>query len=89
MLISGRQTNNIKDAVKKLASGFSTDKVDGSSCGISQYDQLSKLWEYAKGLFGQVDIWINNAGISNQQGFGALYNMEGMGANRRSANIKG
>jgi len=75
--------------------------------------------------YGKVDIWVNNAGISNQQnapwdvsekeirsvietnilgemygskvamqgflqqGFGAQYNMEGMGANRRGANVKG
>ena len=85
---------------------------------------MEKLWEASVKRFGSVDIWINNAGISNtqnppwdlpadeiecvvktnmlgemlgtkvalsgflKQGYGALYNMEGMGAQRRRG-VKG
>jgi NAD(P)-dependent dehydrogenase (short-subunit alcohol dehydrogenase family) len=125
VVISGRQGKNVKDSVQKLAADFSKDLVAGYPCDVTQFDEVKSLWANAGRYFGQVDIWINNAGISNQQdapwlldekeikavietnilgemygskmamqgflqqGFGALYNMEGMGANRRSANVKG
>jgi NAD(P)-dependent dehydrogenase (short-subunit alcohol dehydrogenase family) len=125
VVISGRQAKNVKDAVQKLAGDFSKDLVAGYPCDVTHFEEVKSLWENARRQFQQVDIWINNAGISNQQdapwlldekeiksvietnilgemfgskvamqgflqqGFGALYNMEGMGANRRSANVKG
>lgn len=125
VVISGRQSKNVKHAVQKLAADFSQDQVAGFPCDVTRFDEVKLLWENASRQFGQVDIWINNAGISNrqdapwllneneikavietnilgemygskvamqgfiQQGFGALYNMEGMGANRRGGHVKG
>lgn len=125
VVISGRKEIIVKDAVQRLAADFSQDLVAGYPCDVTQFDEVKSLWENARRQFGQVYIWINNAGISNrqdapwlldekeiksvietnilgemygskvamqgflQQGYGALYNMEGMGANRRSANVKG
>ena len=115
----------VKAAVQKLAQEFSPEKVAGFICDVPQYEQIESLWKNAMKKYGKVDIWVNNAGISNQQnapwdvsekeirsvietnilgemygskvamqgflqqGFGAQYNMEGMGANRRGANVKG
>jgi NAD(P)-dependent dehydrogenase (short-subunit alcohol dehydrogenase family) len=123
--ISGRQSSQVKAAVLKLAQEYFPDRVSGFACDVTRFDQLEALWKNAQKKFGQVDIWVNNAGISNQQnppwelsdkeiravvetnvlgemfgskvalqgfikqGFGALYNMEGMGANRKSGNVKG
>jgi NAD(P)-dependent dehydrogenase (short-subunit alcohol dehydrogenase family) len=125
VVISGRQATKVKAAVQKLVQENSPDRVAGFACDVTQFDQLETLWKNAQKNFGQVDIWVNNAGISNQQnpswelsdkeiravvetnvlgemfgskvalqgfiqqGFGALYNMEGMGANRKSGNVKG
>ena len=91
-------------------------KIAGFACDVALFSQMQQLWEKAVEKFGSIDIWINNAGISNtqnppwdlpadeiecvvetnmlgemfgtktaitgfiQQGYGALYNMEGMGA---------
>ncbi|MGD2079494.1 MAG: SDR family oxidoreductase, partial [Chloroflexota bacterium] len=91
----------------------------GQPCDVRQADQVQALWDAAKERFGRVDIWINNAGVSQplvdvrqlspeqmaaivetnllgtlygsrvalngmiEQGFGALYNMEGLGSDGR------
>ncbi|HSF82061.1 MAG TPA: SDR family oxidoreductase, partial [Anaerolineales bacterium] len=88
-------------------------------CDVRQPEQVQVLWDGAQKHFGQVDIWINNAGLSSQQGkawlvspevarqvvetnllgvihgsrvavagmlaqgYGSLYNMEGMGSDGR------
>jgi short-subunit dehydrogenase len=115
-VISGRQQNSVEIAVERIKKEFSTAEIAGFACDVSEYGQLEKLWEQSVEKFGSVDIWINNAGISNTQnspwdlpaeeiecvvktnilgemlgtkvaisgfltqGYGALYNMEGMGA---------
>jgi short-subunit dehydrogenase len=123
-VISGRQQNSVEIAVERIKKEFSTAEIAGFACDVSEYGQLEKLWEQSVEKFGPVDIWINNAGISNtqnspwnlpsdeiecvvktnmlgemfgskvaicgflKQGYGALYNMEGMGA-QGSRKVKG
>ena len=124
VVISGRKSPAVKEAVQKLAKEFSSDCVAGFICDVTQFDQVQALWDHAQKKFGAINIWVNNAGISNmqntpwelpaeeiravvetnmlgemfgskvalqgfiKQGSGAVYNMEGMGANGRS-NVKG
>jgi NAD(P)-dependent dehydrogenase (short-subunit alcohol dehydrogenase family) len=124
VVISGRKSPSVKKAVQKLVSEFSADHITGFTCDVTQFIQVQTLWNQAKKELGNIDIWVNNAGISNmqntpwelsaeeirsvvetnvlgemfgskvavqgfiKQGFGAVYNMEGMGANGRS-NVKG
>jgi NAD(P)-dependent dehydrogenase (short-subunit alcohol dehydrogenase family) len=118
VVISGRKKASVQEAVKQLSKKFGNDGVDGKPCDVTSYDALQKLWDFSIEKFGEIDIWINNAGISNslnmlqdiladeiqrvvetnvlgemygskmalsgfiQQGHGALYNMEGMGAKK-------
>ena len=124
VVISGRKSPAVKEAVQKLAKESSADSVAGFTCNVTQFAQVQALWDQAQKKFGNIDIWVNNAGISNmqntpwelsaeeiravvetnvlgemfgskvalqgftKQGFGAVYNMEGMGADGRS-NVKG
>jgi len=125
VVISGRQQLNVDASVKNLGQNFSSGSIAGFAADVSSFDQIQNLWNKALEEFGSVDIWINNAGVSNQlnpfwkispeemrcvietnvlgemfgtsvamtgfikQGFGALYNMEGMGAksNRKVAGL--
>ena len=116
VVISGRKQDSVNAAVDRLQKEFSTGKIAGFACDVTEFKQVEKLWEKSVEKFGAIDIWINNAGISNtqnppwdllaeeiecvvktnmlgemygtkiaiagfkKQGFGALYNMEGMGA---------
>jgi len=124
VVISGRKQNLVDVVVERLRKEYPPENVFGFSCDVSEYSKMKNLWEASVKRFGLVDIWINNAGISNtqnppwdltaeeiecvvktnmlgemfgtkiaisgflKQGYGALYNMEGMGAQRRRG-VKG
>ena len=123
--ISGRTDASVKNSVEKLEAEYPEKQIAGFPCDVSQYDQVNTLWEFSKKEFGNIDIWINNAGISNEQapswevpaseirsvietnmlgelfgtkvavqgflgqGFGAVYNVEGLGANGKTNNVEG
>jgi NAD(P)-dependent dehydrogenase (short-subunit alcohol dehydrogenase family) len=124
VVISGRNKKSVNAALKKLAEEFPSGQTAGIPCDVKDYQQVQALWDQAAEQYGPIDIWINNAGISNQQnppwevpseelrnvvetnllgelfgtkaaisgfqkqGYGALYNMEGMGA-RNNRTVKG
>jgi NAD(P)-dependent dehydrogenase (short-subunit alcohol dehydrogenase family) len=39
----------------------------GVVADVAVYEDLAKAWAHAKARFGNVDVWINNAGTSNAQ----------------------
>lgn len=125
VVISGRKDESVKMAVEKLTQEFLAMQVTGFVCDVTKYEQHQNLWDQTCKKFGAIDIWVNNAGISNaqskpweltakeiksvvetntlgelygtkvamqgfiKQGYGALYNVEGMGANGKNNNVKG
>ena len=116
VVISGRSQVDVDRTLESLSAEYPASQLAGYACDVSDYSQLQALWQQASGHFGRIDIWINNAGVSNmlnppwkltpdeikcvietnvlgemygtsiamngfkEQGGGALYNMEGMGA---------
>lgn len=116
VLLSGRNKDRLEQEVRKLKGQFGSDKVFGQSCNVIDINQVRSLWNFATQKYGKVDIWINNAGITNttkllweldsaeispvintnitaliygsqvalqgmiRQGFGQIYNMEGLGS---------
>ena len=117
--ISGRAQSDVDQAVLKLTSNHSPEKIFGLACDMRYPEQIQELWDQSKTRFQKVDIWINNAGLSGPQmaawlmppekakeiietnllgvmygsmvavremlaqGYGAIYNMEGMGSDGR------
>jgi len=117
--VSGRSDETVRKTVTGLRSKYDADQVIGLACDVTLPDQVQALWDYSTSKFGKVDIWINNAGLSGEQGlvwelsaedakipirtnilgtiygaqvsmhgmlsqgFGAIYNMEGMGSDGR------
>jgi len=63
VVISGRKQDALDKAVAKLSTQYK-DKVAGCLCDVTVFSDHEKLFAFAKGKFGRVDIWINNAGIS-------------------------
>jgi NAD(P)-dependent dehydrogenase (short-subunit alcohol dehydrogenase family) len=118
VIISGRTQEAIDLALNKLRTGNFKDRILGAVCDTRNPDQVQGLWEKAVQKFGQVDIWVNNAGVANKvseawsipfseidkvvdtnikgafygtsiavkamlaQGYGAVYNMEGLGSEK-------
>ena len=117
--VSGRTPASVEKAVTALTAKHNSDNILGHPCEVTQFVQVQNLWDASKDHFGQVDIWINNAGIGHaqlafrdhspeqikavvetnligtmygskvalngmqSQGFGSLYNMEGLGSDGR------
>ena len=65
IVLSGRKRENVEQAVKRLAEKHPSAGIAGFPCDVRELGQVQKLWDEAIKQFGQVDIWINNAGISN------------------------
>ena len=117
--VSGRAGEAVENAVESLSAKHDASRVFGYPCDVRDPDEIKALWNTTQSRFGQVDIWINNAGQSNmqgslweispthaqsvietnilgviygsqvaiqgmlEQGYGSLYNMEGMGSDGR------
>ncbi len=109
---TGTTEKGVNEAIKKM-----NDNVQGFVCDVRDKSQIELASKNAIETFGQLDIWINNAGVSQvnkyfkdlneeeirhvldvnvigmvygthvalnlmkQQGFGRIYNMEGLGSN--------
>jgi NAD(P)-dependent dehydrogenase (short-subunit alcohol dehydrogenase family) len=65
VVVSGRSHESVDKAVAALAKTHGKDRILGQPCDVSQFDQVQALWDAAAKRFGGVDIWINNAGLSN------------------------
>jgi NAD(P)-dependent dehydrogenase (short-subunit alcohol dehydrogenase family) len=106
-------------SVQHLRDKYAVERVFGYPCDVTRLDQIQGLWDASQDRWGQIDIWINNAGVAHpqmdfwehpperiqsvvdtnllgamygaqvalrgmlEQGFGALYNMEGLGSDGR------
>jgi len=64
VMITGRDQEPVDDAVAELREHFDDDKVAGSTCEVTSIVSLEGLWNNSVEAFGQVDVWINNAGMS-------------------------
>ena len=119
VMVSGRNSEGVDNAIEEFRSRYPQDRVFGHPCDVRDPEALNALWNEAMSRFGKIDIWINNAGLSGpqmktwklapdqvkevvdtnilgvvfgsqiavrgmlSQGFGSLYNMEGMGSDGR------
>jgi NAD(P)-dependent dehydrogenase (short-subunit alcohol dehydrogenase family) len=66
VLLNGSSPESTRKAMSRLA-GFG-GRVAGVPADVSTREGITFLYEEASRLFGGVDIWINNAGISHEKG---------------------
>ena len=64
VVLSDINETKLNQAKKELSKINKEVKVESVICDVSNYDALQNLWNTAKEKFGQVDIWINNAGVN-------------------------
>ena len=63
--INGRTEEACESAAAELQKAYGTGRVTFSAGDVTDPEDLVRLWETAAGTFGQVDIWINNAGVGH------------------------
>jgi NAD(P)-dependent dehydrogenase (short-subunit alcohol dehydrogenase family) len=63
--ISGRTQAGVEEALAGLGAKYPLERILGFPCDVTDFSQVQALWQQAKGHFGQVDIWINNAGSAS------------------------
>ncbi len=66
VVISDINETNLKKALEELLLIRPDDtKAISVVCDVTRYRDLEGLWNSAKDAFGDVDIWINNAGVNS------------------------
>ena len=65
VVISSRSTDKLEQVVTHLKETFGSDRVMGQTCDVTDSNRVQALWDSAQKKFGKVDIWINNAGMTN------------------------
>jgi NAD(P)-dependent dehydrogenase (short-subunit alcohol dehydrogenase family) len=119
VVYSGTIESSIEKSMQSLSGQISSGSYVAVKCDVTNEKDLNNLWESGIKAFGKVDIWVNNAGVANEQapfheippdvfikiidtnvkglmlathiaynrmmlqGFGAIYNMEGLGSDGR------
>jgi NAD(P)-dependent dehydrogenase (short-subunit alcohol dehydrogenase family) len=66
-MVSGRARESVDEVVGELAQLHGDARVSGQPCDVTVFAQVQALWDAAASRFGRVDIWINNAGITQPQ----------------------
>ena len=68
VVVSGRSQGAVDEAVADLSKDAANGaKALGVPCDVTDYAQVQAMWDKATAAFGRVDIWINNAGMSNSR----------------------
>lgn len=65
VVICGRSQASTDAAVARLSADHDPRRILGQACDVGEYAQVERLWQAASEHFGTVDIWINNAGLTN------------------------
>ena len=64
VMLSGSTETSVDAALKEIAETPVTGRVESTICNVTSSRDLQRLWDNAAAVFGQVDIWINNAGLA-------------------------
>jgi NAD(P)-dependent dehydrogenase (short-subunit alcohol dehydrogenase family) len=65
VVVVGRTARAVDEAVARLGDKHDPARIAGCPCDVTRGEELEALWEAATRAFGEVDVWINNAGTCN------------------------
>ena len=66
VVISDINEENLEKALLALSeTGPAQTRAISVRCNVTELDDLQQLWDRAVEAFGQVDIWVNNAGVNS------------------------
>lgn len=61
----GHNSQTLETTIESLAQKYSVKSFLGCHCDVRNFSEVQALWKSATQQFKQVDIWINNAGITH------------------------
>jgi len=64
VLISSRSQENVNTTVEEFQLKYPKENVFGTTCDVSNANDVDALVNLAKEKFGKINIWINNAGTN-------------------------
>ncbi len=64
VIITGRDQAQVGEVVAALGAEHDSERVAGIACEVTSVESLRSAWDFAAEQFGNVDVWINNAGMS-------------------------
>ena len=64
---SGTSDNSVNRAINNLAIKFNSNIFRGVVCDVTKHSEIETLWDFGTKIFGKADIFINNAGVSNNK----------------------
>ena len=67
VVLSDLNEEKLKIAKEELEKTPSEAHITYTTCNVSKIDELQALMDFAIEQFGEVDIWINNAGVNQPQ----------------------
>lgn len=62
VVVSGRKQMDAEAAAEQLGQTYGRERILAQACDVGQYAEVQTLWAAAVNHFGQVDIWVSNAG---------------------------
>lgn len=65
VMVNGRSQASVDKAIESLSQLHGRERLAGQAGDVSNPEDHQALWDAAAAKFGQVDIWINNAGIGH------------------------
>lgn len=66
VIVCGRGETGVKNARIKLSAFANESKILAQTCDVSNYEDNQQLWVNGVEQFGQIDVWINNAGTTTR-----------------------
>lgn len=64
---SGTTDRSVTSSYESLSEDLDPAMFKGVVCDVRKNSDIETLWDFATKLYGDIDIWINNAGIANSQ----------------------
>ncbi len=67
VVYSGTTDSSVEKSMIRMKETSSSGSYEAFKCDVTIEQDITKLWENATNKFGSVDIWVNNAGITNDR----------------------
>ena len=64
VVLSDVNENSLKHAEDELRKYRGSGKVCAKKCDVTSMEDLEALWSYAYENLGEIDLWVNNAGVN-------------------------